>query len=73
LTHSSIEDSDRNLSIVITITSVIMDHPMVSLCFVDDDSWLSSLRTLTLLTIIAVTATAVVITTTTITDLQREL
>lgn len=71
-THSSIEDWDRNLSVVITITSVIKEQPLVSLYSIDDDSWLSSLKTLTLLTVIAATAAAAIITIT-ITDLLKEL
>lgn len=70
-THSSIEDWDRNLSVVITITSVIKEQPLVSLYSIDDDSWLSSLKTLTLLTVIAATAAAII--TITITDLLKEL
>jgi len=45
---------------------------LVSLYSIDDDSWLSSLKTLTLLTVIAATAAAAIITIT-ITDLLKEL
>jgi hypothetical protein len=48
-----------------------MEQPLVSLYSIDDDSWLSSLKTLTLLTVIAATAAAII--TITITDLLKEL